>query len=359
MRRGQCRAPAPSFSSVLLIMVRAFGPLNRDMAVAARQVDEYLEQVDCLECGGSGFERATESLTDTDAYGELSAPFASMRFNFVRCTHCATVYLRERVSQAHIAHFYNAEYHCYRSFDERGFIFRWLSRLLTRSKLRTIERLFPTEQRRLLDFGCGTGTWLELLRRSGVRWELIGTEISDAQVQRVRSLGVRGHVCDHRTVGQFVAAGSVGVAHLFHVIEHLPDPIEALDALRKLLEPGGAIFGQTPNIESWDCRMFGRYWSQWHVPRHLVMYSPDQLARHAKAAGLEVEFIGSSLVSATNWAASLQKWWALRRNRTYGGLQSGSLYPLLTVGMIPLTLVQSLLSQTSDIDFVLRRPLCG
>lgn len=326
------------------------------MSVEATAIDEYLERVDCLECGSGAFEPVTDALTDTDVYGELSEPFASMRFTFVRCTNCSTVYLRERVSQAHLAHFYNAEYHCYRSFDDRGLIFRWLSKLLTRSKVRAIERLFPGEGRRLVDYGCGTGSWLELIRRSGVSWDLTGTEINDSQIERVKAQGLNGFVCDHRNVAQFVEPGSVGVVHLFHVIEHLPDPIEALGALGELLEPGGAIFGQTPNVDSWDCRLFGRYWSQWHVPRHLVLYTPDQLVRHAEAAGLEVQSVRSSLVSATNWAASIQKWWALRGNHAYGGLQSGKLYPLLTLGMIPLTLIQSMLSETSGIDFVLRRP---
>jgi 2-polyprenyl-3-methyl-5-hydroxy-6-metoxy-1,4-benzoquinol methylase len=325
------------------------------MSVTVRPIDQYREETDCLECGSDRYTPVTDELPDTDVYGEVEEPFGSMRFAFVRCTACGTVYLRQRVVQSEITRFYATEYHCFKSFDERGLIFKTLSRVLTRSKVRTIEKLFPDSDRRLLDHGCGTGTWLDLLRRSGVNWELIGTEISRTQVEKLTEMGIAGHVCDDTTVAQHVEPGSVGVIHLFHVIEHLPDPIGGLARLAELLKPGGAIFGQTPNIASWDCKLFGRFWSQWHVPRHLVMYTKDQLRRHAEAAGLEVRAIKSSVVGATNWAASIQKWWTLSRGHQYGGLQSGALYPALTVGMIPLTLVQSALSQTSDLDFVFVR----
>ena len=86
------------------------------------------------------------------------------------------------------------------------------------------------------------------------------------------------------------------------------------------------------------------------------MYSPDQLRRHAEAAGLEVREVKNSLVSATNWAASLQKWWKVSRDQPYGGLQSGALYPFFTLAAIPLTLVQSAVAWTSDLDFVFTRP---
>jgi len=147
----------------------------------------------------------------------------------------------------------------------------------------------------------------------------------------------------------------VGVIHLFHVIEHLPDPVDVLRKLADTLEPGGAIYGQTPNIAAWDCRLFGPYWSQWHVPRHLVLYTPETLRAHAEAAGLVVREISNSLSSATGWANSLEKWVALKRGKNFMP-SSSSLYPLLTLAAIPLTLVQQLFSTTGNIDFILEKP---
>ncbi|MEM1113476.1 MAG: class I SAM-dependent methyltransferase [Pseudomonadota bacterium] len=321
------------------------------MASTARKIDQYFEEIDCLYCGSSSTVPATPVMPDTDLYGDPEPPYDAMRFQYVRCTECGTVYLRRRICQAELDYFYNNEYHCYHSYDERGFIFKHLALAVTRGKIKTLEKLFPGDDRVLLDYGCGAGVWLELLRRGGVDWRLIGTEVNARSIEATRELGLEGYLCDEDSLSDYVPDGSVGVIHLFHVIEHLPDPIDVLKKLATTLEPGGAIYGQTPNIDAWDARLFGQYWSQWHVPRHLVLYTPETLRKHAEAAGLRVEGISNSLSSATGWANSLEKWWSLRRGRSFMP-SSSKLYPYLTLAAIPLTLVQQVFSSTGNIDFV-------
>jgi 2-polyprenyl-3-methyl-5-hydroxy-6-metoxy-1,4-benzoquinol methylase len=325
------------------------------MAVTARQIDQYFEEVDCVCCGGNRTVPATVVMPDTDLYGDAVEPYSSMRFQYVRCTDCDTVYLRRRICQSELDFFYNNEYHCYQSYDDRGFIFKHLAQGVARNKVKMLEPMFPSENRVLLDYGCGAGVWLELLRRAGVDWRLIGAEVNEESIKAVQALGLEGFHCNENTLKDHIAPESVGVIHLFHVIEHLPDPIDVLKKLADALEPGGAIYGQTPNVDAWDCKLFGQYWSQWHVPRHTVLYTPDTLRRHAEAAGLEVVSVSNSLSSATGWANSLEKWFALRRGRNFMP-SSSALYPYLTLAAIPLTLVQQLFSSTGSIDFMFVKP---
>jgi hypothetical protein len=141
---------------------------------------------------------------------------------------------------------------------------------------------------------------------------------------------------------------------MFHVIEHVPNPIDVLRKLKPLLARGGVVVGQTPNIASWDARLFGRYWTQWHVPRHLVLFTPETLRRHAEMAGYEVVSIKSSPLSVANWAGSLLKARALRRGDAFHPTQ-GAAYPLLMLAFAPVVLAQMLFSTTSNMDFVLRK----
>ena len=103
-------------------------------------------------------------IADTDLYGEAEEPYASMRFQYLRCTRCDTVYLQRRIRQDELAYFYTHEYHCYHSYDSRGFVFKHLALMATRAKVKLLDGLFPSERRILLDYGCGAGVWLELLR---------------------------------------------------------------------------------------------------------------------------------------------------------------------------------------------------
>lgn len=328
--------------------------LNQDIAPTAPALTET---PNCVACGSANFTQLTETLRDLDDYGRmLKEPYASLTFAFVTCNDCNTTYLRPRVRQEHIGHYYAGDYHCYKPFKERGAVFRLLSTLMARSKKKQIEGLFPDAQHRvLLDYGCGSGTWMELMQALNVDWKLIGTDIIDEAITRVKALGIEGHVTDERALAQYVKPGSVGVVHMFHVIEHVPEPVTVLKKLAETLAPGGCIIGQTPNIDSWDCRLFGKNWNQWHIPRHLVLYTPETLRRHAQLAGLEVVSITSAMASATNWAGSLMKWRALRSGSTYEPTHS-PLYPLLTLAFIPVAIIQSLFSTTSSIDFVFRKP---
>ncbi len=316
---------------------------------------EFQEHARCTTCGADHGNAFMPPIGDLDQYGHaLAEPFGSTLFQFVRCTKCATVYLQDPVMQSEIHRYYEGEYHCYKSYAERGVVFRLLSRLLLRSKLNFIRRHMPSSSKRILDYGCGSGTWLEMIKNAQTGYELVGTDIVPEQIARVRELGIEAHVTREDGLAAAVPAGSVGLVHMFHVIEHIPDPIEALRKIAQILPPGGVIFGQTPNFASWDRALFGRYWSQWHAPRHLTIYTPDSLRQQAIKAGLEVLEIRNSAVSATNWANSLLKAWTISRKRPYQP-GTGMAYPALTLAFLPLTLLQSLVSRTSSIDFIFRK----
>ncbi|HEY9712712.1 MAG TPA: class I SAM-dependent methyltransferase [Chroococcales cyanobacterium] len=312
------------------------------------------ETVDCLCCQSAEFEPVLGELRDTDGGEQLDEPFRSMTFQLVRCKSCRTVYLRERVTADQIGRFYSHEYHCYKPFAERGAIMQFLAMRLAQSKIKAIQSLLPKESNTVLDYGCGSGSWLELMKLARVPWHLIGSDIIESQVEMVKKLGVEAFVADEHNIAEKLAGRKVGLVHMNHVIEHLPDPIGTLAKLREVLVPGGVIYGQTPNIDSWDCRRFGKYWSQWHVPRHLVLYDPATLKLHAQKAGLDVIFVKSSLSSATNWANSILKESAMKAGQPYG-LSSHPLYPALTIALLPLAVAESILGSTSNIDFALQR----
>ena len=90
------------------------------------------------------------------------------------------------------------------------------------------------------------------------------------------------------------------------------------------------------------------------MPRHLVLFSREQIRKHAEAAGLEVVRFDSSPSGATQWSLSLLKWWADFRGRRFR-LTGEPLHPFLMLGFAPFALVQSALGNSSHLDFVLRR----
>src|SRR5436853_224407 len=72
-------------------------------------------------------------------------------------------------------------------------------------------------------------------------------------------------------------AASFDVITLWHVFEHLPDPIALLREARRLLKVGGRLLIEVPNLGGWHGRLGGAAWHHLDVPRHLLHFSRKTL----------------------------------------------------------------------------------
>jgi 2-polyprenyl-3-methyl-5-hydroxy-6-metoxy-1,4-benzoquinol methylase len=134
---------------------------------------------------------------------------------------------------------------------------------------------------RVLDFGCGSGGFLQKV--AAVAEEAAGVEPE----RRVRehwgdSLRLYSRLED---VGE-----DYDVITAFHVIEHLPDPRSVLRQLAARLKYGGRMIIEVPSSEDalltlYENDAFQRftYWS-----KHLFLFSAETLCRLASGAGLDV-----------------------------------------------------------------------
>ncbi|MGH7229120.1 MAG: class I SAM-dependent methyltransferase [Nitrospiraceae bacterium] len=139
---------------------------------------------------------------------------------------------------------------------------------------------------RVLDVGCGDGSFLEALARQG--WEVFGTELSESIAATAKKrLGERVRVGAMDEIG--FAAASFDLVTFWHVLEHLDDPKLALAEARRLLKADGRVVVAVPNIESLQARMFKEDWFHLDVPRHRWHFSPRTLAAVADRCNLRVE----------------------------------------------------------------------
>ncbi|MCG8462684.1 MAG: methyltransferase domain-containing protein [Holophagales bacterium] len=107
------------------------------------------------------------------------------------------------------------------------------------------DTVFP-EGSRVLEAGCGVGAQTVTLARNNPTAHITSIDISEASVaeaeKRVRSAGLsnvrfqQGDIFD-------LPFERESFDHLFlcFVLEHLPEPVEALEALDRILSPGGTI----------------------------------------------------------------------------------------------------------------------
>lgn len=132
----------------------------------------------------------------------------------------------------------------------------------------------------LLDVGCGGGGSLK--RLSTYAKSATGVEPQRLARELAQNLGL-----EVKTDITEVPEGSCDVATLFHVYEHITDPVEFLKLVRSRIRPGGKILIEVPHsgdflISFLACEAFMRhtFWSE-----HIILHSRVTLESFARAAG--------------------------------------------------------------------------
>lgn len=121
--------------------------------------------------------------------------------------------------------------------------------------LRLCVPAFSARSARVLDCGCGDGQWLEWMRDQGFS-TLVGMETNPDRRRRVHERGLTGHASLTEAAAA-VPGGQFDLIFLWHVLEHVDQPVTVLRDLVDLLAPGGALVVSLPNHGSLQTRLFG------------------------------------------------------------------------------------------------------
>jgi 2-polyprenyl-6-hydroxyphenyl methylase / 3-demethylubiquinone-9 3-methyltransferase len=153
----------------------------------------------------------------------------------------------------------------------------------------------PLDGLRVLDVGCGGGLICEPLARLGARVTGLDPAVENIEAAR-RHAGGQSLTIDYRAgrVEELEAEGqSFDVVVCLEVVEHVPDPGAFLKASATLVRPGGLMLLSTLNrtLKAYLLAIIGgEYVLRWlPVGTHQWdrFITPDELARHLRAAGLE------------------------------------------------------------------------
>jgi SAM-dependent methyltransferase len=151
----------------------------------------------------------------------------------------------------------------------------------------------------LLEIGPATGTFAYLAKQAGFEVDTIEMDAACcAFLERV--VGVRA-VRSADAAGALATLDTYDVIVLWHVIEHLADPWETLEAAQRHLGPGGVLVIATPNPASFQFRIFGRYWAHLDAPRHLELIPVERLTSWAEGVGLSVVLKTTTDAGGLGW----------------------------------------------------------
>ncbi len=208
-------------------------------------------------------------------------------FLVVECKRCRLIRLDPRPSPQELARYYPAEYWYAPNSDGVSRLEEAYRRFVLRDHVNFVMRAVEESEAKgvVLDVGCGGGLLLRMLRERG----LSGMGLENSQAAAIAALKQNGVtvVCGDMLHSP-IERESCAAVTMFHVLEHLSDPVSYLRRARELLLPGGRLVVQVPNASSWQFLMFGEHWNGVDVPRHLVNYRQHDLEALLEHCGFEV-----------------------------------------------------------------------
>jgi len=135
-----------------------------------------------------------------------------------------------------------------------------------------------------LDIGCGNGAYLQVMANRG--WNVWGVEPSRAGAFAAKTVGFDVY---HGTLLEAnYSSSSFDYVRCNHSFEHVPNPVDVLHEIHRILRPGGKLFIGIPNVGSMSFRIFGRYWWYLCAPVHTYNYSDKVITRLLHKSGFQI-----------------------------------------------------------------------
>jgi SAM-dependent methyltransferase len=166
------------------------------------------------------------------------------RLGLCQCSRCSFRFTNPRPGSALLGQFYGGDdYSCHRhdGSDGASHPADFLLTLLA-------QNVPAAAGKRLLDFGCGGGGFLNRAAHAG--WDAVGFDVGQRSLKTCTERGLRAtdRLAD-------LPAASFDVITLNHVFEHLDAPGAVLASLRALLAPQGKLLVAVPNCRSLRARL--------------------------------------------------------------------------------------------------------
>ncbi len=221
----------------------------------------------CPGCGQTTIEKA---LT-TEDYS-----VSNKIFEIWKCTNCTLRFTQNIPDADEIGIYYQSENYISHTDTAEGFINQLYHKVRKRTltkKRKLVQAQTRKKTGNILDVGCGTGAFLNIMRQAG--WQITGLE-PDEKARR-KALELYNLNLDSSEKLFSLPHKSFDAITMWHVLEHVHDLHGYIKRLRELLRPGGKLFIAVPNYTSYDEKVYEKYWAAYDVPRHLYHFSPASM----------------------------------------------------------------------------------
>lgn len=209
-------------------------------------------------------------------------------FQYVQCKICQNIYLKNRPLLKYLNKIYPQNYSTYDYEKYLGIFVNFFRNKFQEKKIKIINSHLKDDDI-VIDIGSGGGDFLKIFRKlSKKKLIFYGLDFSDHAYRallknNINPIKKRFEDLDENDFSE------VGAITMFQMIEHVDDPLKNIKKTLKILRKGGIFVIETPNINSWDYKIFkDNFWAGWHAPRHWNILENKFLVKILKEEKFEI-----------------------------------------------------------------------
>ncbi len=210
---------------------------------------------------------------------------SEQEFRIARCSECGLTFLQNPPEDnAMYEKYYNDIPYSgndYRSNSSTPF----LAELFAINERRLLQLQTIKSGGTLLDIGCGLGFFLK--SAAGQNYDVYGIDISSNVLSFAqKEFNVR---CGKKSTNELLAEHQTfDIVTLWHVLEHLLDPVAELKKIRLLLNEGGVCIIEVPNLHSIEFMLSRNKWKGGNHPLyHRTFFTAKTLDETVRRSGFK------------------------------------------------------------------------
>jgi len=231
--------------------------------------------------------------SDIGSFIETTAMMHSSKklFNFDQCGNCKLVFLNPRVPLDKLKDYYTAHYLPYRGAKAWGKFEHLVESSQRKLDLKRVQRIKESHSLSatslVLDIGCGQPSFLKACKQL-LNCQTLGIDFSDEgwKDQMSNFEGIDLQVAEIKDLSNNLKPD---VITMWHYLEHDYTPMENLCYLKSIAKPSTTLVIEIPNFDSMSRKKFGKNWAGWHTPRHISLFSPNNITLLLEKSGWKVK----------------------------------------------------------------------
>jgi SAM-dependent methyltransferase len=234
----------------------------------------------------------TCNTTTIGSFIKVSAQMHSSKewFNFDQCEGCKLAFLNPRVPLDQLKNYYTSSYLPYRGAKAWGKYEKLVENSQKKLDLKRVKRIKDVHhlspESLILDIGCGRPSFLKACQQI-LNCRTFGIDFSD-EGWKDEAAHFKGLDLQVGEIQELPSSLYPDVITMWHYLEHDYSPLENLSYLKSISKPSTTLIIEIPNFDSASSKKYGENWAGWHAPRHISLFSPDNIALLLQKSGWKV-----------------------------------------------------------------------